>query len=231
MPAAPATRLDRRHLRRAETIEQIVDVAVEVMGESGVAGLSLGEVARRIGVRPPSLYVYFDSKHAVYDAVFARGWREVGAAMEQVGDLEDDTDLAAYALDLAETFVRWAVQNPVHSQLMGWRPVPGYQPSPEAYEPAVATFAQGRATMSELQSRGLFRSDVDAEELLRAWTVLLSGVMTQQLANAPDEPFESGTFTALIPQLVSMFLAHYAPVDAALPRGRKGHAGHRRSDR
>jgi len=39
----------------------------------GVAGLSVGEIARRMGIRPPSVYVYFPSKHALYDALFARG--------------------------------------------------------------------------------------------------------------------------------------------------------------
>src|SRR3954452_6790197 len=76
-PARPLPVGDRRQRRRLETIEEIVDVAVEVMTEHGVGGLSLGEVARRMGMRTPSLYVYFDSKNAVYDAVFARGWRSV----------------------------------------------------------------------------------------------------------------------------------------------------------
>src|SRR5919206_13696 len=67
--------LDRRQRRRQETIEQVLDVAVEVMAEQGVVGLTLGEVARRMGVRPPSLYGYFDGKNALYDALFERGWQ------------------------------------------------------------------------------------------------------------------------------------------------------------
>ena len=214
-----ASRTDRRHLRRAETIEQIVSVAVEVMAEQGAAGLSLGEVARRIGVRPPSLYVYFDSKAAVYDAVFARGWREVGVVMDACGEPREGDDLPAYALTMAQTFVRWIVQNPVQAQLMCWRPVPGYEPSTEAYEPAVAVVERSVAVMKQLQELGLFRSDVDPAELLRGWTVLTSGVMTQQLANAPEQPFESGTFTSMLPQFVAMFLAHYAPPDAPAQGG------------
>ena len=226
-PTAPRT--DRRHVRRAQTIEQIVDVAVAVMAEHGVAGLSLGEVARRIGVRPPSLYGYFASKHAVYDAVFSRGWREVGVVLEQVGD-PATAEPGRYALEMAQRFVRWMVQNPVHAQLMAWRPVPGYTPSPEAYEPAVAVYDRSLEVMALLQSRGLFRADVPAGELLRGWTVLSSGVMTQQLANAPHEPFPSGRFTALLPDLVDMFLAHYAPSDAP-PQGRGRHADARRPGR
>src|SRR6476469_9107136 len=68
--AAP---LDRRQRRRQETIVEVLDIAAEIMAEQGVAGLSVGDVARRINIRPPSLYVYFPSKHALYDALFARG--------------------------------------------------------------------------------------------------------------------------------------------------------------
>src|SRR3954466_12938498 len=78
--------LDRRQRRRQETIEQVLDVAVEVMADQGVAGLTLGEVARRMGIRPPSLYVYFDGKHALYDALYERGWRELVIAMKAQRD-------------------------------------------------------------------------------------------------------------------------------------------------
>jgi AcrR family transcriptional regulator len=226
--ASPAT--DRRHLRRAETIEEILDVAVEVMAEQGVAGLSLGEVARRIGIRTPSLYGYFDSKHALYDAVFARGWQEIADVMTRVGDPEPDADLPAYALHIAETFVHWMLEHPVYAQLMSWRPVPGYEPSSEAYGIAQSVFERSTTLMAQLQERGLFREDVEPVELLRAWTVFTSGVMTQQLANAPHESFESGTFTTLLPQFVAMFLAHYAP-PAAPPPERKNHARRRRLPR
>jgi AcrR family transcriptional regulator len=211
MSTEAAPRTDRRHLRRAETIEQILGVAVDVMAEHGVAGLSLGEVARRIGIRPPSLYVYFDSKAALYDAVFARGWREVDAAMDTLGEPEDATDLPAFALAMAQTYLRWTTEHPVYAALMTWRPVPGYTPSPEAYEPAVAVLGRSRDVMARLQALGLFDAAVDPDEVLRAWTVLVTGVMTQQLANAPDEPFDTGDFTTMLPQLVTMFLAHYAP--------------------
>ena len=69
------------------------------------------------------------------------------------------------------------------------------------------------------------RDDVSVDELLRAWTIVTSGLTTQQLANAPDEPFDEGTFTTLLPQIVAMYCAHYAPRTKA--RGRKRHADQR----
>src|SRR3954469_11244600 len=74
-------RIDRRARRRQETIQEILTIAVEVMEEFGVNGLSLSEVARRLGVQPPSLYKYFDSLHAVYDTIFERGQTEHLAVM------------------------------------------------------------------------------------------------------------------------------------------------------
>ena len=56
---------DRRRRRHEESADEVLDVALEIMGEAGAAGLSLGEVARRMGVKPPSLYVYFPSKAAL----------------------------------------------------------------------------------------------------------------------------------------------------------------------
>src|SRR3954466_11798183 len=103
-------RIDRRQRRRLETIEEILDVAIEVMTEHGVGGLSLGEVARRMGMRTPSLYVYFDSKHAVYDAVFARGWRSIAEVMApQYAGGAEASDLPAYFLESAQLFARWFV--------------------------------------------------------------------------------------------------------------------------
>jgi hypothetical protein len=92
---------------------------------------------------------------------------------------------------------------------MSWRPVPGYAPSEQAYAPAVAVYEEGTALFGRLRELGLLRADVPAEAALQSWTVLLSGVMTQQLANAPGEPFATGRFTSTLPELVQMYLTHY----------------------
>ena len=64
---------DRRARRRQETIEEILDIAETVMIEEGVNGLSVSEIARRLGVQPPSIYKYFPSLSAIYNALFQRG--------------------------------------------------------------------------------------------------------------------------------------------------------------
>ncbi|MGY1600739.1 TetR/AcrR family transcriptional regulator [Geodermatophilus sp. SYSU D00815] len=201
--------LDRRHRRRQETIEQVLDVAAEVMAEQGVTGLTLGEVARRMGIRPPSLYVYFDGKHALYDALFERGWRLLLEEVDGVVAGFGDGHLARLVHVHAEAFVRWAVGHPAYAPLMFWRPVPGFVPSERAYAPAVALAAAGRRRMADLRAAGVVAADADVDLLFRTWTSVITGVITQQLANAPGEPFETGTFTSTLPDLVAMWLAHH----------------------
>lgn len=216
--------LDRRHRRRLETIEEVLDHAVEIMATDGVAGLSLGEIARRMGIRTPSLYVYFPSKHALYDALFARGWRELLSTMRSIydsDDIETSDDLAPVMLETGRLMARWAVENSAYAQLLFWRPVPGFRPSDEAYAPAVELYAEGLARLARLQERGLIRQDVEIDDVQRDWTVIVSGVVSQQLANAPDQPFDSGRFTTSLPGLVAMFVSHYG---AQPTSPRRGHA-------
>jgi AcrR family transcriptional regulator len=211
MPPRPVAdeRVDRRHRRRARTIEQIVDVAVQLIADEGAAGLSLGEVARRMDMRTPSLYGYFPSKNAVYDAVFARGWTELLARLAPAASALDDTDLASCLTRLGSEFVRWAVAHVGYTQLMLWRPVPGYEPSDEAYGPAIEALTRARDVFVQLQHRGLVRPDADLDELVRLWSTITTGIVTQHIANQPGVPFDDGMFTPLVPVAATVVAARY----------------------
>jgi AcrR family transcriptional regulator len=226
--AAP---VDRRHRRRLETIEEVLDHAVEIMAADGVAGLSLGEIARRMGIRPPSLYVYFPSKHALYDALFERGAKEIGKVVTEeserlIADLSPDRPLQDVLLDAATAFVRWAVEHPAYTQLLYWRPVPGFQPSPTAFAPAVAMVETSKQRFAELQRRGLLRPDASIDDVQRDWVVLMTGVVTRQLANDPNAGFDKGTFTTALSALMGMFAHHYGNQPSTPTRGSR-HADQR----
>ena len=201
--------VDRRQRRRQETIEQVLDVAVEVMSDQGVAGLTLGEVARRMGIRPPSLYVYFDGKNALYDALFERGWRELLSVLLDVRERTASQSPEEAFRTFSAAFVRWSVEHPAYAPLMFWRPVPGFTPSEQAYAPATDIQRLAREFLADMQRRGGLRADVDLDLAYRTWTSATSGVMTQQLSNAPGEPFETGTFTSTLPDVMAMWLAHH----------------------
>jgi len=84
----PAATLDWREGRRRSAREAILDAAWALVGEEGLAGLSLRDLARRAGISTPTVYAYFDSKGAIYDAMFgqaaARFAEEMAAATRAV---------------------------------------------------------------------------------------------------------------------------------------------------
>src|SRR4029079_8419547 len=121
------------------------DIAEQVMEEEGVNGLSLAEVARRLGVQPPSLYKYFTSLLAVYDALFLRAQSENLAGIE-AAMADAEPGLAALQAGMEASGV-WALAHPPLAQLAFWRPVPSFEPSSEAFEVSKA--------MVELQRRAV----------------------------------------------------------------------------
>ena len=56
---------DKVAQRREAKVASIVAAAWKLAREHGIAGVSLHALAREVGMRQPSLYEYFDSKHAL----------------------------------------------------------------------------------------------------------------------------------------------------------------------
>lgn len=207
---------DRRGLRRQQTIEEILDVAVELMESDGVAALSLSAIARRLGMQPPSLYQYFPSRMAIYDALFKRGaelFRDTRREAEASATTEDQLELGLISVI---AWSRWCMENQVLGQLLFWRTVPGFEPSPEAFAPAQDAIQDLREHLQKTVDAGLLHPDAASDEGIALYTSITSGVLSQQLANELDASFEEGRFTRLLPTVLEMFYQRYTPT-----RGKK----------
>ena len=206
---AVRVRPDRRARRRRETIEEILDIARDVMTEEGVNGLSLAEVARRLGVQPPSLYKYFDSLMALYDQLFRRGMQAhlevMRNAMQQA---EPGLDALAAGLDASG---RWCLANGPIAQLMFWRPVPRFEPSAESMAPSIEMVAIQRRALADAVAAGQLGPAADSEDALYVVSVFIAGVFGQALANEPDLPWGTGRFTPLLPVLMELLPTLYPP--------------------
>jgi AcrR family transcriptional regulator len=58
--------------QRAETLEQILDAAEYLFSKHGLHGVTLRDVAQRVGVHTTLMHYYFDDKRGLFEAVFAR---------------------------------------------------------------------------------------------------------------------------------------------------------------
>ena len=69
---APPVRRSRKAEQRAETMELILDAAEYLFSRHGLHGVTLKDVAKRVGVHHTLLNYYFEDKNRLFDAVFAR---------------------------------------------------------------------------------------------------------------------------------------------------------------
>lgn len=172
----PAATRDVRTRRREQTRREILEAAWRLARRDGIAGLSLRELAGEVGMQAPSLYTYFESKAAIYDAMFAAGYRQLDEALaDLVIDVDDPVGSLATHIAAFVDFCRASV--PRH-QLLFTRAVPAWEPSPAAYAVSRASYARMTDRLA-----GLGIHDPRDLDLL---TALTSGLASQQLANDPD---------------------------------------------
>jgi AcrR family transcriptional regulator len=187
---------DRRRARHEATKARILAAAWDLAREQGLAGISLRDLAARVDLRQPSLYSYFDSKLALYDAMFAQGYEQL---LDEIEGIELPDDPLEQIRFMARVFVDLSVQEPVRAQLLFQRPIPGFEPSAESYALAQRFIED---------TRGRFvAAGLDPDHDLDLYTALTAGIVSQQLANDPG-----GTrWTRLVDEVMEMFLAHVAP--------------------
>jgi AcrR family transcriptional regulator len=180
------------------------------MTEEGVNGLSLAEVARRLGVKPPSLYKYFPSLMAIYDALFLVGQRENLEAM-RAGMQRGEPGLEALIAGL-EASGQWGLRNRALAQLLFWRPVPSFHPSPEAFAVSMEMVDLQRGALAEAVAKGELGPGANDESAIYLVSTLIAGVLGQAIANEPDLPWGEGRFTSWFPTLMRLLPAAF-PID------------------
>ncbi|WP_188113621.1 TetR/AcrR family transcriptional regulator [Nocardioides humilatus] len=183
---------DRKAERRAAVRREILDAAWAIARESGLTQITLRDVAQRIGMQAPSLYTHFDSKMAIYDAMFAESWAAYGSTFDELRtELSPDPRTALH--QLFRHFYDYAIADHPRYQLMNERVIPGFEPSAESYAPSQQVFAQGHSTVTGLGNI------TDADFLI--FMSLLGGLVNQHFANDPG-----GTrVTAVLERAVDMW--------------------------
>ncbi|HSS91089.1 MAG TPA: TetR/AcrR family transcriptional regulator [Streptosporangiaceae bacterium] len=172
MAGKPAT--GRRRARHEAAREEILDAAWGLARSQGLTGFSLRDLASAVGMRHQSLYTYFPSKQAIYDAMFAQG---MGALVDQRAGLDLPGDPVRALRQAARAFLAFCVQDPVRYQLLFERVVPDFTPSVASMELSARALGYLEAWLG---AAGLTDgADVDF------WRALLTGLAGQQLANDP----------------------------------------------
>jgi AcrR family transcriptional regulator len=167
-----------RAAERPEAVRQeILQAAWALADTRGLTDFTMRDVAEMVGMRAPSLYTHFASKHAIYDAMFGQAWTDYERVV-QAELASRPPSPRAVVRRAARVFFDFSVTNPARYQLMNQRTIPGFVPTPESYAPAVRVLEQGRRLVHDLG----VTSRADFEILV----ALLTGLVSQQLSNDPD---------------------------------------------
>src|ERR1700681_1598571 len=186
--------------RRETKVASIVASAWKLAREHGIAGVSLHALAREVGMRQPSLYEYFESKHALYDAMFADGNRQL---VDRLDALTLPKDPRAALKKFMGAFVAFALEDPARCELLFERHVPGFTPSPESY--ALAEEALGRA------AKGMNEAGVTDQGDIDCIVAMVGALMEAQLSNDPG----GNRWTRHLNRLVDLY------VDDAIKRSKR----------
>ncbi len=185
--------------RREAKVAGIVESAWSLARQHGVAGVSLHALARDVGMRQPSLYGYFDSKAALYDAMFADGNRQL---LERLDDLRLPSDPRSALKKFIAEFVAFALSDPARYELLFERHLPGFEPSPESY--GLAEEVLGRLYTLVRAAGVVEQGDVDCI------IAMVAGLMQAQTSNDPG----GNRWTRHLNRLVDLY------VDDAAKRSR-----------
>jgi AcrR family transcriptional regulator len=115
-PASASKPYHHGDLRRV-----LIDAALQLVGESGPDAVSVREAARRAGVSPGAPFRHFASRDALMQAVAEEAQRRFRAEIEvALSEAPAGDPLACFrALGLA--YVRWAMRNPTHFEILSSR--------------------------------------------------------------------------------------------------------------
>jgi AcrR family transcriptional regulator len=189
--SVPST--DRRGARREAARRDILDAAWDLARERGMGAWTMRDLGARVGMRAQSIYVYFDSKHALLDAMFADGFAEL---LRRTDDVPGTADPRHNLRQHTHCFVDFACEDLARHQLLFQRAVPGFEPSPASYAVSLESFGR---TRSILAACGITRTrDIDL------YTGVTAGLVAQQNSNEPG----GSRWKRLTDQALEMYLGY-----------------------
>lgn len=190
----------RRQRYREDTIQTILDTAREIMREQGVAALSMHEIARRVEMRPPSLYNYFSGLMDIYDTLFRFGFEQWDTYIkEYTKDAKTWQDEIQLSM---EAYMTFALKNPDLFQLCFLRPVPGFVPSEESLKISLGVLERLYTQFAHLHED--LDTDLSPNQLADLVIAITHGLTSLHMSNEPELSLGQGRFGSLIPATLTI---------------------------
>ncbi len=171
---------------------RLLDTAGELLTSEGPEALSLRRLAAAAGTSPSAVYALFGGKPGILRALFIESFTRFAAHLDAVTPTDDPL---ADLLALGRAYRASASADPHLYSVMFGSPVPGFEPTPEDYAHAEATFVPLLNMVCRAVAAGLL-VDADPALIATALWANVHGLVSLELRRAtkavpPSELFEA----------------------------------------
>jgi AcrR family transcriptional regulator len=136
----------------------LIDAALQLVGEGGPDAVSVREAARRAGVSPGAPFRHFENRDALMNAVAEEAQRrfraEIAAAL---GEAPAGDPLARFR-HLGLAYLRWAMRNPTHFEIISSRRFFDHDKAAEVSRDNNELIDLTERTLAEAFAKGQLRS-------------------------------------------------------------------------
>lgn len=149
-PYATAQAAGKESLRRL-----LLDTASSLLDREGPDALTMRRIASEAGCSTSVLYTMFGGKAGIAEALWREGFARLTGALGEAAGVDPLQRLAAKG----RAYRANALANRSYYAVMFQRPIPGFEPSPEAYQESLKPLHALAETVAECIRVGVFRTE------------------------------------------------------------------------
>jgi AcrR family transcriptional regulator len=188
---------------RDEQRQVVLDAASGILQAHGPDALTMRRIAGQIGCSTSVLYTMFGGRAGVAEALWREGFDRLRIALAAVEDEEPLARLAA----MGRAYHANALENRAYYSVMFSRPIPGFEPSPDAYAESLRPLQLLTDAVADCIAAGVFRS-VDPAHVARVLWAAAHGSVSLEIAGYEGAVGSEACFDDLVAGAASWFFAH-----------------------
>ena len=155
----------------------LLDTASSLLEREGPEALTMRRIAAEAGCSTSVLYTMFGGKAGIADALWREGFDRLSAVLDAATGEHPLERLAA----IGRAYRANALANRSYYAIMFQRPIPGFEPSREAYEASLKPLRTLADTVAECIRAGVFR-DEDPDHIAGVLWAATHGAVSLELA-------------------------------------------------